>query len=68
MGMRFIDQIFRLLLLCHICELQDNKYTMKTERIRSIFIYDKNLQRGLFKRVVIRISPTISSKQYYNTR
>ena len=67
MGMFFIDQktqqILRLLLLCHICELQDNKYTIKTERIRynKVYLYT-------FKRVVIRISPTISSEQYYNTR
>ena len=37
------QQIFHLLLLCHICELQDNKWTMKTERIQNIFVCDKNL-------------------------
>ena len=47
------QQSFRLLLLCHISELQDNKYTMKTERIRNIFEYDKNLHaRKIFHETV----------------
>ena len=47
------QHIFRLLLLCHISELQDNKYTIITERIRNIFEYDKNLHaRKIFHKTV----------------
>ena len=47
------QKIFCLLLLCGISELQDNKYTMITERIRNIFVYDKNLHaRKIFHKTV----------------
>ena len=47
------QKIFCLLLLCSISELQDNKYTMITERIRNIFVYDKNLHaRKIFHKTV----------------
>ena len=46
-GLHFVDQntqqTFRLLLLCHISELQDNKYTMITVKIRHIFEYEKKI-------------------------
>ena len=49
----FTQKIFCLLLLCGISELQDNKYTMITERIRNIFVYDKNLHaRKIFHKTV----------------
>ena len=56
-GLHFADQKhskdFCLLLLCGISELQDNKYTMITERIRNIFVYDKNLHaRKIFHKTV----------------
>ena len=37
------QHVFRLLLLCHISELQDNKYTMITVKIRHIFEYEKKI-------------------------
>ena len=47
------QKIFCLLLLCGISELQDNKYTIITERIRNIFVYDKNLHaRKIFYKTV----------------
>ena len=47
------QHIFRLLLLCHISELQDNNYTMITERIRNISEDDKNLYaRKIFHKIV----------------
>ena len=47
------QKIFCLLLLRGISELQDNKYTMITERIRNIFVYDKNLHaRRIFHKTV----------------
>ena len=54
------QQIFRLLLLCHICDLQDNKCSMKTERIPNKFVCYKNLHaRKIVPKTVGRIYPHI---------
>ena len=41
---RETQQILRQLLQCHIYVLQDNKYILKTKRIRNTFICNKNLR------------------------
>ena len=63
------QKIFCLLLLCGISELQDNKYTMITERIRNIFVYDKNLHaRKIFHKTVEMIHTRTHAHRYTHAR